>query len=71
VLAQVVRQVDELRRIFVSRLREGEIRHCECGKADCPTYMLSSRVADELDCARDRILATFRSVHAPFDVVVR
>lgn len=31
VLAHVVRQVDELRRIFVSHLREGEIRHCGCG----------------------------------------
>lgn len=71
VLAHVVRQVDELRRIFVSRLREGEIRHCGCGKADCPTYMLGSRVADELDAARDRVLTTFRSVHAPFDVAVR
>ncbi len=71
VLAQVVRQVDELRRIFVARLREGEIRHCQCGQLDCPTYMLSPRVADELDGARDRILTLFRSVHAPFDVVLR
>lgn len=71
VLAQVVRQVDELRRIFVSRLREGEIRHCGCGNKDCPTYILSDRVAYEMDAARDRILTTFRSVHAPFDVALR
>lgn len=71
VLAQVVRQVDELRRIFVARLREGEIRHCQCGRPDCPTYMLSPRVAGELDDARDRILTLFRSVHAPFDVALR
>ncbi|HEK3745031.1 TPA: hypothetical protein SMW43_001430 [Pseudomonas aeruginosa] len=71
VLAQVVRQVDELRRIFVSRLREGEIRHCGCGNNDCPTYIFSDRVAYEMDAARDRILTTFRSVHAPFDVALR
>lgn len=71
VLTQVVRQVDELRRIFVTRLREGEIRHCQCGQPDCPTYMLSSHVAGELDDVRDRILATFRSVHASFDVALR
>lgn len=71
VLTQVVRHVDDLRRIFVSRLREGEIRHCQCGQPNCPTYMLGPHVAGELDDARNRILATFRSVHAPFDVALR
>lgn len=71
VLAQVVRQVDELRRIFVTRLKEGEIRHCGCGQADCPTYMLTNRVADELDEARRKILTTFRSVYASFGVSLR
>lgn len=71
VLAKVVRQVDELRRIFVTRLKEGEIRHCECGQPDCPTYMLTHRVADELDQAREKILATFRSVYMSFNVSLR
>lgn len=71
VLEKVVRQVDELRRIFVTRLREGEIRHCGCGQPDCPTYMLTHRVADELDEARRRILMTFQSVHASFGVGLR
>lgn len=70
-MTQVVHQVDELRRLFVMRLREGEIRHCGCGKQDCPTYMLNAQVADELDAARRRLLTTFRSVHAPFDVTLR
>lgn len=70
-LEKVVRQVDELRRIFVTRLREEEIRPCGCGQLDCPTYMLSHRVADELDEARRKILATFRSVYASFDVSLR
>ena len=67
-LEKVVRQVDELRRIFVTRLREGEIKHCGCGQPNCPTYTLSHHVAHELDEARRRILTTFRSVYAPFDV---
>lgn len=68
VLATVVRQVDHLRRIFVTRLKEGTIRHCECGQRDSPTYMLTDHVADELDEARRKILTTFRSVHASFSV---
>lgn len=71
VLAKVVRQVDELRRIFVTRLKEGEIRYCECGQPDCPTYILTHRVADELDQAREKILTTFRSVYMSFNVSLR
>ncbi|HBN9689304.1 TPA: hypothetical protein L3916_001838 [Pseudomonas aeruginosa] len=71
VLEKVVRQVDELRRIFVARLKEGEIQHCGCGKPDCPTYILTHRAADELDEARRKILTTFRSVHASFGVGLR
>ncbi|WP_321857975.1 hypothetical protein [Paraburkholderia tropica] len=71
VLATVVRQVDELRRIFVTRLKEGEIRHCECGQLGCPTYMLTHRVANELDQAREKILTTFRSVYMSFNVSLR
>ncbi|WP_321801279.1 hypothetical protein [Burkholderia sp. BCC1988] len=71
VLKKIGRQVDELRRVFVTRLREGEIKHCGCGQPDCPTYMLSHRVADELDGARRKILTTFRSVYTSFDVSLR
>ncbi|MBF3882730.1 hypothetical protein ISG07_04900 [Burkholderia pseudomallei] len=71
VVAKVVGQVDELRRVFVARLRDGEIRPCGCGQPDCPTFTLTQHAADELDEVRDRILATFRSVHAYFDVTLR
>ncbi|HEK0718895.1 TPA: hypothetical protein SMP42_001966 [Pseudomonas aeruginosa] len=71
VLEKVVRQVDELRRIFVARLKEGEIQHCGCGNPDCPTYILTHRVASELDEARRKILTTFRSVHTSFGVGLR
>lgn len=71
VLEQVVGQVDALRRVFVTRLREGEIRHCGCGQPDCPVYTLTHRVAEELDEARRKILTTFRSVYASFRVKLR
>ena len=68
VMGKVVRQVDQLRRIFVTRLKEGEIRPCGCGQPDCPTFTLTQRVADELDDARQRILTTFQSVYTSFSV---
>lgn len=71
VLAKVVRQVDQLRRIFVARLKGGEIRPCGCGQPECPTYTLTPRVADELDEARQKILVTFRSVYPSFNVYLR
>lgn len=71
VLEKVIRQVDELRRVFVARLKEGEIKHCGCGRPDCPTYMLTHRVVDELDAARRKVLATFHSVCASFCVNLR
>ncbi|HEJ4442252.1 TPA: hypothetical protein SL540_002100 [Pseudomonas aeruginosa] len=71
VLEKLVRQVDELRRIFVARLKEGEIQHCGCGNPDCPTYILTHRVASELDEARRKILTTFRSVHTSFVLGLR
>ncbi|MDI3598799.1 hypothetical protein QK358_06330 [Pseudomonas aeruginosa] len=71
VLEKVVRQVDELRRIFVARFKEGKIQHCGCGNPDCPTYILTHRVASELDEARRKILTTFRSVHTSFGVGLR
>lgn len=71
IVAKVVGQVDELRRLFVTRLREGAINHCGCGQPDCPTYTFLPSAADELNDARHRILSTFRSVHAYFDVTLR
>lgn len=61
-IQKVVRQVDELRRIFVTRLREGEIKHCTCGEPQCPTYMMTPEVAKELEKTRRKVLATFGSV---------
>lgn len=68
---RTVRQVDELRRIFVRRLRDGSITHCNCGDANCPTFMLQPGVSVQFDAARSRALETFRLVYPQFAVVVR
>ena len=68
---QVVQQIDQLRRIFIARLRDGGIAHCGCGDRNCPIFMLRPGVAHELDAARHRALATFRSVYPQFNVVLR
>jgi hypothetical protein len=67
-LEKVVRHVDDLRRIFLTGLRKGEIRPCGCGDPNCPTFVLSPSIADQLDAARRKMLTMFRSVYAPFNV---
>lgn len=69
-VVQAVQLVDDLRRQFVSGLRDGKIKHCACGQADCPVFMLQSGIAMELYHIRSRALDAFRSAHANFDVRV-
>jgi hypothetical protein len=69
-VVRAVQLVDSLRRQFASGLRDGKIKHCGCGKIDCPVFMLQPGVATELDRIRSRALDAFRSAHAPFDVRV-
>lgn len=61
-VGQVVRELDEVRRLFKRRLQEGRIRHCDCGDPSCPTFMVDSATADELDEARAKALHSFRSI---------
>jgi len=51
--------VDELRRTFVARLRDGGVKPCGCQQKDCPTFMIRPQVAIELDHIRQRVLNTF------------
>ncbi|WP_449105775.1 hypothetical protein [Pseudomonas mohnii] len=71
VLGKVVRQVDELRRSFVDGLRDGNIKRCGCGMPSCPTYMLTHKISEELDRARQKILMTFRCVLPSFKLSLR
>jgi hypothetical protein len=67
-VANTIRKVDGLRRLFVGYLRSGDVRPCGCGQPDCPVFMLSERAARDLDQARRDILNTFRAVHSPLAV---
>ncbi|HEY1723316.1 MAG TPA: hypothetical protein VGG27_18885 [Magnetospirillaceae bacterium] len=70
-VGRVIRLVDELRRIFVGRLRDGSIKPCGCGKSDCPVFMMQDGAVQQLDRARDAILETFRSIYPNFRVTLR
>lgn len=61
-VAATVRHVDELRRAFVARLRDGGVRACACGEASCPVFIVQPGVAANLDRIRRRALAAFRAV---------
>jgi hypothetical protein len=69
-VARAAQLTDQLRRVFVSRLRDGSIKHCGCGQEDCPVFMLDDQAAAELDRIRQQTLDAFRAVHRGFDVRV-
>lgn len=56
VLADLARQVDDLRAALEVQIRDGKIRVCGCGQADCPTFMVDRSAAAELDQRRRQIL---------------
>lgn len=70
VLGKVVREVDEIRRTFKRHLANGSIKHCPCGDADCPTFMVDHSAAHELDRVRSNALDSFRRLHPSFSVRV-
>ena len=70
-IAQVIREIDEVRRVFKGGLKAGSIRHCRCGDVDCPTFMVDADVAYQLDAARRQALRTFQSLYPGFDVHIR
>ena len=69
-LELTVRELDQLRRNFKALLATGEIRHCGCGDPSCPTFMLTHRATNEMDRARERVLAAFRKPYPAFTVVI-
>jgi hypothetical protein len=69
-LELTVRELDRLRRRYKALLASGDIRHCGCGDPTCPTFMLTCHAAQEMDQARDRVLAAFRTAHPAFNVVI-
>lgn len=59
-VAKAVQLVDELRRVFVARRRDGGIKPCGCGQESCPLFMVKPDAVAELDRTRRRALAAFR-----------
>lgn len=70
-VAQVVRELDEVRRRFKQHLADKSIEHCHCGDPNCPTFMTSPRAAADMDEARSRVLDTFRRLYPSFAVRLR
>ncbi len=70
-ITTVVRELDEVRRIFKRRLADGSIKPCGCGKPDCPTFMVEHAAAHALDVARHTVLRSFKSLYPSFHVQLR
>jgi len=70
ILAKVVRELDEIRRIFKSNLADQTIRHCLCDDPNCPVFMVDPSAARALDEARTKALQTFWGAWPLFDVSV-
>jgi len=58
-VAKTVQLVDELRRVFVARCRDGSIKPCGCDQEGCPVFMVQPHAALELDRTRMRALDAF------------
>jgi hypothetical protein len=61
-LDALVERLVALRSRFDQLTRAGEIGPCGCGKADCPTFMLSDRAAQQMDSARLQLLEVARAI---------
>lgn len=55
-LAECVTALTGLRVIFDEGLRNNHIQPCQCGKADCPTFMIEHEYCERLENERSRVL---------------
>lgn len=71
-LTECVAALNALRVTFDEGLRDGRIVPCQCGKADCPTFMIEHDFCELLENKRDRVLTHANTalselgVRAPF-----
>lgn len=65
-LAETENRLIGLRTCFDELVRQGRVRHCGCGDADCPTYMMDCKAIHELTEARDLVLESFRTAYPAF-----
>ena len=59
-VAKALQLVDELRRVFVARRRDGSIKPCGCRQKSCPVFMVQPHAAVELNRTRMHALDAFR-----------
>jgi hypothetical protein len=69
-LADIERQLVNLRGRFEALIKSGEIKPCGCKDPDCPTFTLSPRAIGEMDTLRANILSDFSKVFPEFTVQV-
>jgi hypothetical protein len=63
----VEKALAKLRARFDELTGSGVIRHCNCGKADCPVYFMAQETAQELERLRSDALRLFRGAHPAFE----
>uniref|UniRef100_E6VP07 Restriction endonuclease type IV Mrr domain-containing protein n=1 Tax=Rhodopseudomonas palustris (strain DX-1) TaxID=652103 RepID=E6VP07_RHOPX len=70
IVQRTVRDLDQLRRTFKTMLSDGAIRHCGCGDANCPVFMMTDDAAYELDRARTRVLHSFGRAYPAHGIII-
>jgi hypothetical protein len=63
----VEKALAKLRAKFDELTRSGVIRHCGCGKPDCPVYFMPMEAAHELEQLRSDALRLFRCANPAFE----
>ncbi|WP_246684911.1 hypothetical protein [Mesorhizobium sp. B2-7-1] len=69
-VTRAIQLVDELRRTFVSGLRDGTIKPCGCGNPSCTIFMVEPSMGERLDRIRSDALQTFHSAWPGFAVAL-
>jgi hypothetical protein len=65
-LADALDNLVTLRTVFDNFVRCGAIKHCGCGDADCPTFMVRPDAAERLTHAREEVLNAMRRAYPAF-----
>ncbi|MER9708471.1 hypothetical protein NKJ10_30685 [Mesorhizobium sp. M0204] len=69
-VSRAVQLIDQLRRTFVSGLRDKSIRLCACGSSDCTTFNVERAAGIKLDKIRSEALGAFRDAYPGFRVEI-
>lgn len=67
-LRRIVVDLQKLRAAYDDLCRQGHVRPCDCGQADCPVHMMSSTACHEMDRLRREILGNLRRLYPEFAV---